>query len=493
MARESIGLTQDLSPHTPGSSILPDGLSDGSVTGERSANGSESNEVSSGDQAAIHILPDDVLLEIFYFCREDDWDLQWWWWKSLVDVCRRWRHIIFASPHHLNLRIRCTERTPTRTSLDIWPPFPIIIYCRPGELDEEGQDNIIAALEHRDRVIWIRIERLALEKFAAMMQGPFPVLAVLSLSSTDDIAPVLHDEFLGGSAPRLRTFLLENIAFPAFPRLALSATPLSYLALLEIPITGYISPEAMATCLSMLPSLEYLSIGFRSPLSRPDRITLSPPTRAVLPALTHFNFKGVSEYLEDFVARIDTPHLLSIELHLFMDLMFHIPQLYKFIAPRAEGIRLHNSAILTFYATSIRISLGYVGLQISCREPDWQASSMAQVCNQLSPLASHVESLEIREGAPGQARQGNGIDPTQWFELFDSFPAVQDLYTHDELRPLVARALQELTGERATEVLPTLHRLYFKGPSLPGSIREDVQKFIAARPHSNHPIDVHWE
>ncbi|KAH9996176.1 hypothetical protein BJV74DRAFT_828694, partial [Russula compacta] len=67
---------------------------------------------------------------------------------------------------------------------------------------------------------------------------------------------------------------------------------------------------------------------------------------------------------------------------------------------------------------------------------------------------------------------------------------VQDLYIHDELRPLVARALQELTGERATEVLPTLRRLFFRGPSLPGSIREDIQKFIAARQHSNHPVDV---
>ncbi|KAH9987735.1 hypothetical protein BJV74DRAFT_951587 [Russula compacta] len=493
MASESIGLTQDLSPHTPGSSILPDGLSDGSVTGERSTDSSESIEVSSRDQAAIDILPDDVLLEIFHFCGgESDWE-GWWWWKRLVAVCRRWRHIIFASPHRLNLEITCTERTPTRTSLDIWPPFPIRISYWPGELDEEGQDNLIAALEHRDRVIWIDIECLALEKFAAMMQGPFPVLASLGLYSIDDIAPVLHDEFLGGSAPRLRTFGLRNIAFPAFPRLALSATHLSDLDLCDIPITGYISPEAMATCLATLPSLKYFQIGFESPRSRPDRITLSPPTRAVLPALTHFYFKGVSEYLEDFVARIDTPALLCLELSLFMDLMFHIPQLYKFIAPRTESLRQYNSAYVTFSDTNIRIFLGYVGLEISCREPDWQASSMAQVCSQLSPLTSHIESLEIHEHAPGQAWQGNGIDPTQWFELFDSFPAVQDLHIHDELRPLVARALQELTGETATEVLPTLRRLFFKGTSPPGPIREDIQKFIAARQHSNHPVEVHWD
>ena len=118
---------------------------------------------------------------------------------------------------------------------------------------------------------------------------------------------------------------------------------------------------------------------------------------------------------------------------------------------------------------------------------------MAQLCRQLSPLTSHLESLEIGEDTPGQARQGNGIDPTQWFELFDLFPAVQDLYIHDQLRPLVARALQELTGERATEVLPTLRSLFFRGLTPPGSTREDIRKFIAARQHSDHPVDVHWD
>ena len=118
---------------------------------------------------------------------------------------------------------------------------------------------------------------------------------------------------------------------------------------------------------------------------------------------------------------------------------------------------------------------------------------MAQLCRQLSPLTSHMESLDIRKDTPGQARQGNGIDPTQWFEIFEPFPAVQDLYIDDELRPLVARALQELTGERATEVLPTLRSLFFRGPSPPGSTREDIETFIAARQHSDHRVVVHWD
>ena len=105
----------------------------------------------------INILPDDALLEIFQFYREElQYALQWWW-KNLTDVCRRWRHIVFASPQSLDLRLECTDRTPTRSSLDIWPPFPITISCVSRELDEESQDNIIAALEHHDRITKIDI------------------------------------------------------------------------------------------------------------------------------------------------------------------------------------------------------------------------------------------------------------------------------------------------------------------------------------------------
>ena len=117
---------------------------------------------------------------------------------------------------------------------------------------------------------------------------------------------------------------------------------------------------------------------------------------------------------------------------------------------------------------------------------------MAQVCSQLSPHLSHVEQLHISKDTPGQAQQGNGIEPTQWLEVFDPFPAVQHLYISDELGPLVARALQEITEERATEVLPTLRSLYFKGLSPSRAIQKDIQTFIVARRHSNFPVDVHW-
>ena len=239
---------------------------------------------------------------------------------------------MFASPYSLDLRLVCTEITPTRTSLDIWPRFPISVLNHSEELYDEYQDNIIAALEHHDRVIYISLldlECSALENFSAVAQKPFPVLTHLQLSSTVESSNeiVLHEEFLGGSAPLLESFHLRNIAFPTFPRLSLSATHLLYLSLCDIPVIGYISPEAIATCLATFPALELLELGFQSLESCPDRIGQPPPTRAVLPALTHIDFKGCTVYLEDLVARIDTPKLVRLEVNFFMDLMFNIPQL----------------------------------------------------------------------------------------------------------------------------------------------------------------------
>ena len=106
--------------------------------------------------------------------------------------------------------------------------------------------------------------------------------------------PILPDSFLGGSAPRLRLLALGAIPFPGLTNLLLSVTHLVSLYLQDIPHSGYFSPEAMATCLSMLTSLEALQLEFESPQSCPDQENRRspPPTRSILPALTSFWFKG---------------------------------------------------------------------------------------------------------------------------------------------------------------------------------------------------------
>jgi hypothetical protein len=81
------------------------------------------------------MLPDDVLLEIFDFHSNKDigedselidgTGIEVW--IALAHVCRRWRSVVFQSPHRLNLRLVCTPNIPVRDTLDIWPPLPLII------------------------------------------------------------------------------------------------------------------------------------------------------------------------------------------------------------------------------------------------------------------------------------------------------------------------------------------------------------------------------
>jgi hypothetical protein len=269
----------------------------------------------------INTLPDDALLEIFNRYREDQLYFITWWWETLVHVCRRWRRIVFASPGHLHLLLACNGNTPTKTTPPIWPPFPIAITCFPWHaVAKKGIENVLVALKCRDRVSEITLDGIkgpVLERFAAVMREPFPALTYLrlsSISSPELTTLVLPDTFLGGSAPRMRSFALVGIPFPAFPRLALSANHLLSLRLWDIPDAGYISPENMATCLAALPCLEALSIGFLTYRSTLVQKNTETPTRVLLPSLTYFAFRGHGGYLEDLRARLDIPSANEVEI-----------------------------------------------------------------------------------------------------------------------------------------------------------------------------------
>ncbi|KAI0292173.1 hypothetical protein BC826DRAFT_1020443 [Russula brevipes] len=106
-------------------------------------------------QATIDKLPDDVLLEIFDFYLDNknlherrNVDK----WHTLVHVCKKWRNVVFASPRRLDLRLLCKNTRPVRAMLDIWPALPIHIEGIWRKRWETGLDNIVAALEHPDRV-----------------------------------------------------------------------------------------------------------------------------------------------------------------------------------------------------------------------------------------------------------------------------------------------------------------------------------------------------
>jgi F-box-like len=462
-------------------------------------------------RVTIGSLPDEVLLEIFDFYLVPRWN-----WHALVHVCRRWRYVVFASPLRLELELLCTPMMPVKKQLDIWPALPLVIHF--GEVDsqrcntEDDYDNVIAALERPDRVRRLVIASLTsrlFERIAPVMQEPFPALTSLWLQSHNAALHVLPATFLNGSASSLQSLTLEGISFTLLPTLLLSANDLVYLELRRIPNTGYVSPEAMATCLSALTRLEYLDISFESPTPHPKRRNrrLPPSTRAVLPALTYLEFRGVSEYLEALAALIDAPLLGQVRISFFNQLVFDIPRIPRFIGHMqfsgSYGLFLNFSPSIhaNIYCSrrrgEARVTRAFDWVILG-KGLDWQVFSVAQICNQILPLCSNVESLNIKyhgrwdnDLPPGNRQDDSDVDPTQWLELFRSFTSVQSLEISEELGPLIATALQGLTGESATEVFPALRNLSIVGYTSDRAAPQGIESFITTRQHSDHPVSIH--
>jgi len=155
----------------------------------------------------INILPDDIFRELFTFCPSESCpDRQDWHpeaieqataWQSLVQVCQRWRDIIYGSPNYLDLQIHCSDKTPFRKNFSRWPEFPLTLQYTIYPKDDD--DDVVFALEHPDRVrrVDLRIGRslppssssfkdsIVVDEVLEAMQVPFPALTYLSLTGPD--------------------------------------------------------------------------------------------------------------------------------------------------------------------------------------------------------------------------------------------------------------------------------------------------------------------
>ena len=447
----------------------------------------------------ISILPDEVLLEIFDIYHEEDGDNNGyfgWNWDILVHVCRKWRQVVYASPHRLGLKIICSPGTPVKKDLDIWPALPIEIYYSFCGITTDDQDNIIAALKHLDRVCEVSFDVTdsKLEKISTAMRQTFPMLARLHIDSLvdSDNSPVLPADFLGGSAPRLHDIYLRGISFPALPTLLLSTSDLVTFDLRHVPPSGYISPEAMVVGLAALPRLERFTVGFQSAVSRPDRIHPSPVSQTVLPALTIFRFVGASEYLEVLAARIDAPQLAKIEIrYLNQPVDFRVAQLSRFIY-RSMGAKLarlkyarvsfHSGWVTLDVSHSAGRHLGQLATTLSCQRIDWQVSHMAQTLSQLSTTISLSAAVNVKL----QIEQW-WVGPTDVMEDVDlrllllQFPTMQTLHVSWGLGKHVALALEHMVAGE----FPSLYLIF-----LADQPASSVQKFVTARKFSGRPVTV---
>jgi hypothetical protein len=383
--------------------------------------------------------------------------------------------------------------------LDVWPALPLIIWCYNFHLT--GADNIIAVLWRSVRVCRIElmsVQSSDLEKLLVAMQQPFPELTNLSLCSYSTVVPAVPDSFLGGSAPRLQRLMLGHIPFPGLPKLLLSATHLVELRLFNIPHSGYITPNAMVNALSALTSLSSLTLEFRSPRSCPDRASRRPPpsTRSVLPILGYFRFKGITEYLEDLVARIDAPRLNKLNISSIKDIVFDTPRFMQFISRTPTSRALENAHItLRSYDANLHFSSqasgdGDLYVEILRQGLNWQLSSLEQVCISCLPHLSMLEDLCIYEDLNSQPDWKDDVENGLWVELLHPFTAVKNFYLSEEIALHIGPALHELAEGRTAEVLPALQNIFLDGLESSGPVQGGIGKFVAARQVAGRPIAV---
>lgn len=465
-------------------------------------------------------FPAYALLEIFSFYVDQARTNEW---QALVHVCQRWRYVVLSSPRRLNLRLLCTTRSPVRRMLDIWPPLPLVI-SNPGNPTnpeiimehESDASDILSALGHKGRIeeiILFNVPRRTWHELVAAMQEPLPALKNLSLWSDIPWSRFswkmehLSASFLGGSAPLLQSLHLDCVPYQALPILLSSARDLVDLQVSNMPDEWYISPNDMVACLSPLTRLTTLVLGFESQSHIcPSQVTQrsSQQKRTVLHSLTRLNFRGLTGYLEDLVARIDAPRLTKVMI-MFVEpiVSADISQLSQFIG-QADSFQLLNQADIVIYDTLdavVKLRLNVCGAsRIWCEliipysdEFHRPPSTLAQVCvnstGSFIPSSlpiSTLEHLTIRGCRDWWPTWGN-----LWLEFLTAFTAVKNLYLSEDVSPHLLPVLNDVIGESSTGVLPALQNLFLEGYYPPPKrFQEAIEKFTTVRRLAGSPIAV---
>ncbi|KAH9013163.1 hypothetical protein EDB83DRAFT_2680385 [Lactarius deliciosus] len=432
--------------------------------------------------ATINILPDDIFREIFAICLSDPDEhpvVCMWEWQGLVRVCQRWRQIICASPRYFDLHLCCTNGTPFRESLSLWPEFPLIVEYYAAEDDDE----LNAALEHPDRVRRIDLSIASSEVFEAVeaMNVPFPVLTHLELTGhKEELRPkdmlYLSDRFLGGSAPCLQHLSLESAALDDLPKLLLSARDLVSLRLEDFPPWGCISPEEIVGGLAGLTRLRTLSIRFTFPYERWSS-PMPPQPCAVLPALTEFEFRGDSKYLDELMGQIDTPRVEDVRIEYSeLDHDVQAPQFSEFIK-RAQF--RHARVDFSTYDPDIKLDCP----QGECHQAHFsliipgtgfQEFTTPDVLGQLVPMLSNVVHLSIL----GEDSMDDVLP------LLRLFPAVEAMDVDRNAAGYIASALEDIAEDKVTEVLPVLELLLLDGDD------NKLEGFLSLRRLSGRPVTI---
>ena len=450
----------------------------------------------------IHYIDNDSLLQVFTCYRleeEDNWYLQSTW-RNLVQVCRRWRYLVFNSPSHLDLCLLLTNDSPSAHTPSHLPALPLVIYHsdRTRTMVRTDEDNIhIGLQQHYGRVrrVVLKAPSLSLSMWLEPMNKVFPRLEVLSLfSTTVGETNLMLPETL--QAPGLRSLVLHGVGLPRGLTFLSSFITLSTIALTHIGASCYFHAGQLVTQLQSLPHLEELSIGFAIPiplLSSQGKLLPVPIPPVTLPALRQLTFRGVDIYLDNLVAQINTPLLERLDLTLLLNLAFTLVNLAEFIN-RTDGFGCLISRVIFNkdgvsidtggYDLTYRGGIGKLSLHVNCEPLDWQIFSATQVCSTLGKVFSIVEELTVDLNEHGMpSGWENTLNSVMWHELLLPFIGIKKLCISPSITVELSEALERVAGGLALELLPDLQELMIYP-------EEALSSFLANRKSIGRPVYV---
>ena len=361
-------------------------------------------------------------------------------------------------------------------------PFPSVLindHCSYSRITAQEEEDLLFALQHRDRLRVIRLEMQTpdLKRLIVAMSGEFPMLECLM------IVPPISSTFPTTSfilpatfhAPRLRRLKLSNSASPIVPPSLTSLTGLVKLSLVWDHPPTYPCPGTLLQRLSSVPSLEMLQISFYSSVYNeeverqlPHALTM---THVIFPNLRRFTFDGDRDYLEAFLTWIITPLLEKLHIAFFYqhnDHTFPVPHLVKFLGTiESLGFANVKLKICPWYILVQVYHRRSVGGDFSLLHYDsgtfsQKMSTAGGIVNSLGTLFSTVEHLTLqRETASVSMGIGMEHSLTQWCKLLWPFGNVKTLLVDDGWTGEMSRFLPFGPRGPPMELLPELEELVY--------------------------------
>jgi len=356
------------------------------------------------------------------------------------------------------------------------PPLPLIVDIESMFLDTtRSYHNITSALQYPDRVVSISVDTWMMDLELSMaLDKTFPALETFSLLVAVSESPDHQSLFFpnGFSAPHLHVLYLGNVDIIEVPSLISSAaTSLVSLRFEQIEACSYFPPDELAECVSSMPQLEKLSIGFLSSFCLPDterEFWDARITRIVLPSLQKLTFRGDSAYLEKLLALISTPLLQCFDVEFFPQCTLAVQHVSEFLFTiqnldfRAVTVSFSNTVTITYgprpTQTSDSLSCVMSDIDDETDRLNQQVATMTRISASVGPALKAVEDVALKFDRC-YVPDDFPVRSELWRTFLRSFGALRTLRTDVAIIPELSKVLNPDNGTAEEELLPMLSEL----------------------------------